>query len=1011
MPTPDQLPAGAQPKQTTTTANTTAATAAFTTADAVVATHAAATTSTPATTTPSSPTAVRCSDSGRDEALDLTYGGSPESAASPRRCDNTSKGKGKKVDVGEGAAGFSVVRVDGPPTVAPLPVRSFKAALLKPRTFRPRFPAGQLAPQTWYDEKSMGGRSKATVWSRLGATPRIHDGPVNNGGPWSEALKTKAGRNCYNCLSAGHRIADCRDPPRCIICFRFGHKARLCPHSLRALDPRIITLTRRSSATNASHPTSTTTAAACSPATTANTSPSGTAAAVAAVAKSSEAGASAVHAPRQDMDHRWIPGALGERPSNVHAGVARSDAIREQERELEIFALHAVQIDAAPQYAKPRHASSVSRSMRLGRPRLLPPPSCYASTTNNRGMLLISARSCESATPSSTSCSGSVSHARQAEVVAGLFKAPSFIDDLHCDVEKPEEEECLCLWLWTANPDAIPTTGALHIEEPVTLPEEGYADSLFELGMPMGAMRINAAEALRYDVLIHVDRVLDFSAPPASPTHRWPDSPVSGQPDDETESEWPLCHSFRWRLGVPDGQHPTEPERRRISVHDRLGDRDRSPPRGGAGGAGNLGLRQMPPSGPHDLRGLMHGGRDYHHGSSSHQAGGQHRRKELQWRVKMGDGRLGRQSVFDRLGTASSPLLEKEDPSGKICNLDRCEPGDSYLLSNNGPHNAQRAVDPMLEEARSQAIARCRLPSVLQCSVEPPVANRAQTASEFQDGEKGSPAKIDIAADLIQFEEIDTMVQAELHRPTEHARLPSDPVLGGAPLYGNVSQLGQDHDEANVIFKNDEANEDRLGLGCKGQHGPILADVDCLLEGLPFDLNQKLTAPTAAEHDDVQMPTNERTILGAAEGRLNKDPKEGPSYRSGTKTISRFAVPLKKSLLCNSMTRGKVSAVKKATQSDSALLEKKRNAKIKAKLTNQPLDEQANALLMRATGALEEDESPLSEAAQQAFGESFVDPLLSEPINDIRIALGLPGFGQADALGALVSDAGFDDDE
>lgn len=47
-------------------------------------------------------------------------------------------------------------------------------------------------------------------------------------------------------------------------------------------------------------------------------------------------------------------------------------------------------------------------------------------------------------------------HIRQAREVASLFPRQSFVDDLECDPEKPEEEECLCLWVWTPHPEGIP---------------------------------------------------------------------------------------------------------------------------------------------------------------------------------------------------------------------------------------------------------------------------------------------------------------------------------------------------------------------------------------------------------------------------------------------------------------------------------------------------------------------------------------------------------------------------
>ncbi|CAO2211019.1 unnamed protein product [Urochloa humidicola] len=417
------------------------------------------------------------------------------------------------------------------------------------------------------------------------------------------------------------------------------------------------------------------------------------------------------------MDHRWLPGALGERPRHVYAGVARTEAVRGVESELEAFSLLAVQVDARIRLdtaqirqaavrqfrlqffevgvsrlssaaflvrfgnQQQRDAARQCKELHIGHTKLH--IMAWKRQFGSRGMskFFYHARLCIEGVPW---------HARHAEAVAGLFKAPTIIDDLDCDIEKPEEEECLRLWIWTADPDAIPTSGALHIEEPVTLPEANYAESLIDLGMPMGALRVGAAEALEYEVLIHVDRVLDYSAPPVNPSRRSPDSPISGRPDEEPYEEWPLSHPFHWRLGVPDGEMQQPGEQRRISVHDRLGDRgrDRSPPHDGAGGAGNLGLRQVPPSEPHDWQGYHRGGTSYRHGSSSGSGGGQFTRRQLQWRVKE-DHRVLGTNVISKLSKASM---------GASIDIGQCAPGDSFRPDEILVPEL-RTVDPMVEEA------------------------------------------------------------------------------------------------------------------------------------------------------------------------------------------------------------------------------------------------------------------------------------------------------------------------
>jgi len=67
-----------------------------------------------------------------------------------------------------------------------------------------------------------GGR--IPVRERLGERPF----PEARTGGFLQLLKTKAAGKCFRCLAADHTIAVCRDPPRCILCSRSGHKARFC---------------------------------------------------------------------------------------------------------------------------------------------------------------------------------------------------------------------------------------------------------------------------------------------------------------------------------------------------------------------------------------------------------------------------------------------------------------------------------------------------------------------------------------------------------------------------------------------------------------------------------------------------------------------------------------------------------------------------------------------------------------------------------------------------------------
>lgn len=184
-------------------------------------------------------------------------------------------------------------------------------------------------------------------------------------------------------------------------------------------------------------------------------------------------------------------------------------------------------------------------------------------------------------------------HAQQVDTVARLFNSTTFIEDFDTDDDTEQERDCLCVWVWTFNPDGLAKTVTLKIAEPLTYPEEYYWQ-MGEFELP--AIRTGPAEMLNYEVIIHLDRVFDYSPLPSSPLERSYHSGVSGLPEDLYEDEWPIKHHFVWYYGFSNDQIP----HRRILVHERLGGRrDRSPPTGG-GGHGRLPMQQ-PPLSMHDL--------------------------------------------------------------------------------------------------------------------------------------------------------------------------------------------------------------------------------------------------------------------------------------------------------------------------------------------------------------------------------------------------------------------------
>ncbi|CAO2175308.1 unnamed protein product [Urochloa humidicola] len=250
------------------------------------------------------------------------------------------------------------------------------------------------------------------------------------------------------------------------------------------------------------------------------------------------------------------------------------------------------------------------------------------------------------------------------------------------------------------------------------------------------------------------------------------------------------------------------------------------------------------------------------------------------------------------------------------------------------------------------------------------------------------------------------------------------------PGIAQGAQHGRAHSDEALLPRaqiDKQVGNEGKGSLARTDHGLLTSDMGSLLDGLPFDLNQELDAnqhyspPTNPASKDctdrIVHATNaldtqahaDRNILGAAEGRLNKEAKEGAAHKPMARTMTRFAVPLRKALLGTPMIRGKASAAKRFVQAENVLTERKRASKSAPKNVALSIDEQATALLMRATGVIAADEIPTDEA-HQAFGETFIDSMIHKPVQDIRIALGLPGEGRVDVLGVLAAEAADSDD-
>ncbi|CAL4967550.1 unnamed protein product [Urochloa decumbens] len=945
------------------------------------------------------------SETGRPEegeaALDLHYSDSEEDCpASAERSARALTGKGIAQDDktkasracgpfprDPGPSCWGAAGEDSCPAMED-PRPSFKDALLMPRTFKPRFPAvDSQKRQVWYNEQTMGGKARGSpsVWSRLGSSSRIQYPAagrlsLSNGGSWLGELKAKARDKCYRCLGAGHRIADCRDPPRCILCFRFGHKARRCPHPpspapaahtlLNSARPTQHTLPPAAHHAAKPPPAAAKTAFAAAPSplqTAARAPPTGDPALLSArSAPSRLPGAAASPAV---MDYaRWIPGAPEQRPGHVRAGVPRSAAIRDAERDLEIFSLIAVQVDARVRLDTNLVRQEAVCQLRVPSQDLKVSAKAALSTFQYRVRLCIE---------------GVPSHLRHAEAVSSLFKSPAFIDRVDCPMEKPEEEECFRLWLWTSDPDDIATTGTLQVEEPVTLPEDQFSGHWPELGMPLEEVgRVEAAQTMDYDVLIHVDRVLDYTLPPNNPPHIEIDSPVSGHPDEEMEEPWPACHPYTWFLGVPDGGR-REPAKHRISVYDRLGDRDRdrSPPGGGgAGGATGLGLKKFPPAGRFELGGS---GAQFVHGNCSYQHGGHYRGRQLpsrqaiwRWQIKQGLTLHNTQRDLAELKLVDDSLeamFAVTQPISEASNAPMIDPmfDEAKSLLIPGPMETKTSDQPIVDGGAAD------------CPIEAPTLAVGGHSTEAE-----APGNV--------------LLPIKCTQPMEEVSKPVQPILGS------------DYTE------NEHTSPTRVpAVQCPEV---LIASPDFMLARL-FDLNQVSEEvceevnycnpvpdiPTMQQTMPSQDPNDDRPALGDASYRLNADNTVSTTPRTAPRGPARFAVPLRKSLLCPPVLKNKSSKAKKQAVTDKGPANTtkriQKDADLRVPMT---MDEQATKMLMKTTGILVGDEQ-LSEEAQQRFGKQFVVHMKEDQVADLRVAFGLPVQGEPDRLSALVAEGDCDD--
>ncbi|KAE8801142.1 hypothetical protein D1007_23247 [Hordeum vulgare] len=198
-----------------------------------------------------------------------------------------------------------------------------------------------------------------------------------------------------------------------------------------------------------------------------------------------------------------------------------------------------------------------------------------------------------------------------------------------------EESASCCAWVWVEDPTKIATRGTLSVEEPLDQASASFHGRFLESfqrrfleNLCDEPSRSEPVSLLAYPILIHLDRIHDFSVEPVDPPFRG--SPASshsdtsgipiddlGSPPRDESAKW----HYRWNLHFEDGTFP--PRQQRGPVHSCLnfdGRNDQDGPGDGApsgrsgGGANPWPIPHASGSGGGSDSLSRHGAQGHHHG-------------------------------------------------------------------------------------------------------------------------------------------------------------------------------------------------------------------------------------------------------------------------------------------------------------------------------------------------------------------------------------------------------------
>ena len=90
------------------------------------------------------------------------------------------------------------------------------------------------------------------------------------------------------------------------------------------------------------------------------------------------------------------------------------------------------------------------------------------------------------------------------------LSASAYVELIDTERETEDEKACLCVWVWISDPDSIAIGGVLSLEEPMEYIEEQHIEFSTRPGsIELPAVQNGPAGLLDYEVLLHVDRVVD----------------------------------------------------------------------------------------------------------------------------------------------------------------------------------------------------------------------------------------------------------------------------------------------------------------------------------------------------------------------------------------------------------------------------------------------------------------------------------------------------------------------